>query len=193
MLKVLLIDHDHQRSSLVRFMLEEQGYKVVGVTREVLDLTAQVRASAADVIVCGLEDPSRDALDSMRALHRDEPRPVVLFAERGEPEQIEAAIEAGVAAYMVEGLAPARVRPVVEVAIRQFRAQQALRAELLRAQAELGERKVIERAKGLLMQRRRMSEPEAHATLRRLAMDRGQKMAEAAEWLIAQIDIKKRV
>ncbi|MCQ4161538.1 ANTAR domain-containing protein [Roseomonas sp. GC11] len=193
MLRVLLVDSDEQRAGAVRAMLEAQGYKVVGVTGQALDLTAQVRASAADVIVCGLEDPSRDALDSMRALHRDEPRPVVLFAERGEPEQIEAAIEAGVAAYMVEGLAPARVRPVVEVAIRQFRAQQALRAELQRTQAELGERKIIERAKGLLMQRHHLGEPEAHATLRRLAMDRGQKMAEAAAWVIAQKDAKKRI
>lgn len=180
MLRVMLIDADPARSEAVRHLLEAQGHRVVGVESDVLGLTERVRLSGADVIVCGLEDPSRDALDSMRALHRDEPRPVVLFAEKAEPEQIEAAIEAGVAAYVVEDLAPARVMPVLQVAIRQFRAHQALREQLLRTQSELSERKIIERAKGILMQARRLDENEAHAVLRRLAMSAGVKMVEMA-------------
>jgi response regulator NasT len=183
-LRVLLVDQDEERAAAVRAGLEASGFQVVAVASEAADLTALVRASAAEVIVCDLDDPSRDALESMRALHRDEPRPVVVFAARGEPEQIEAAIEAGVAAYVVEGLAPARVRPVLEVAIRRFRAHQALRAELEETRATLAERTLIERAKGALMQRRRLSEPEAYRLMRRWAMDRGQRILQVAQAIL---------
>jgi len=180
-LRVLLVDAEPDRAELVRAGLEAAGCTVVAVTPSLGDLTTQVRAATADVIVCALDDPSRDALESMRALHRDEPRPVVVFAARGEPDQIEAALAAGVAAYVVEGLAPARVRPVIEVAIRRFRAHQALLAELAAAQAKLADRTLIERAKGMLMQRRRLSEAEAHRALRRTAMDGGIRLVEAAQ------------
>jgi response regulator NasT len=190
-LRVLLVDADSHRAETVRKELEAQGFQVVALIAGVVGLTTKVRESAADVIVCGLDDPSRDALDSMRALARDEPRPVVLFAERNAPGQIEAAIDAGVAAYVAEGLDPARVRPVIEVAIRQFRAYQALRDALARTQAELEERKVIERAKGVLMQARGLDEDQAHQALRRSAMDHGQKLVEAARRILAQRIIKK--
>lgn len=174
------MDADAERAEAVRAGLEAAGCAVVAVAPDAADLTRRVREAGAEVIVCDLDDPSRDALESMRTLHRDEPRPVVVFAARGEPGQIEAALEAGVAAYVVEGLAPARVRPVLEVAIRRFRAHQHLRAQLEEARATLAERAVIERAKGALMQRRRLTEDEAHRQLRRLAMDRGQRLADAA-------------
>lgn len=138
------------------------------------------------MIVCDLDDPSRDALESMRALNRDEPRPVVVFAARGDPDQIEAAIEAGVAAYVVEGLHPARVRAVVEVAIRRFRAIQALRAELERTRSTLAERALIERAKGVLMQRRRLSESEAYRLMRRWAMDKRQRIVHIAQAILSE-------
>lgn len=113
------MDSDLERAAAVRAGLVAAGCTVVAVAAEAANLTRRVRESGAEVIVCDLDDPSRDALEGMRALHRDEPRPVVLFAERGAPEQIVAALEAGVAAYVVKGLAPARVRPVIEVAIRR--------------------------------------------------------------------------
>jgi len=122
-----LVDGEPERAEGVRLGLEAGGCIVVAIAPNVVDLAARVRQSQADVIVCDLDDPSRDALESMRALNRDEPRPEMLFAESGAPEQIEAALEASVAAYVVEGLAPARVRTVLEVAIRRFRAHQALR------------------------------------------------------------------
>jgi response regulator NasT len=180
-LRVLLIDEDRERAAAVRAGLEAAGCVVVAVAPEAGDLTRLVREAGADVIVCDIDDPGRDALESMRALHRDEPRPVVLFAARGEPDQIEAALEAGIAAYVVEGLAPSRVRPVIEVAIRRFRAQQALRARLEEAQASLADRVVIERAKGVLMQRRRLSEEDAYRLLRRWSMDRGERLVQVAQ------------
>lgn len=180
-MRVLLVDQDEERAAAVRAGLEASGCTVVAMLPEVRDLVAVVEASEAEVVVCDLDDPSRDALESMGALQRDAPRPVVVFAARGEPGQIEAAIEAGVAAYVVEGLAPERVRPVLEVAIRRFRAHQALRAELDGLRNRLAERALIERAKGVLMQRRRMSEADAHHWLRRSAMSRGQRMVQVAQ------------
>lgn len=180
-MRVLLVDGDAERASLVATGLAEAGCDVVAIASDAQDLTRRVRASSAEVIVCDLDDPGRDALESMRALNRDEPRPVVLFANRGEPDQIEAALEAGVAAYVVEGLTPTRVRPVIEVAIRRFRAHQALREELETTRATLAARKIIDSAKARLMETRRLSEKDAYRRLRRMAMDRGIRLAEAAK------------
>ncbi|CAA9304467.1 MAG: hypothetical protein AVDCRST_MAG40-574 [uncultured Gemmatimonadaceae bacterium] len=105
-MRVLLVDGMPERAALVAAGLVEAGCDVVAVAPDARDLTRRVRDSCAEVIVCDVDDPGRDALESMRTLNRDEPRPVVLFANRGEPEQIEAALEAGVAAYVVEGLTP---------------------------------------------------------------------------------------
>ena len=174
------MDGEAERAEAVRLALEATGCVVVAVAPDVANLTTRVRASQADVIVCDLDDPSRDALESMRALNRDEPRPVVLFAERGAPEQIEAALEAGVAAYVVEGLAPARVRPILEVAIRRFRAHEALRAELAQARATIEERDHIAEAKRRLMRGEGLSEPEAHRRLQRMAMERRLKLGPMA-------------
>jgi response regulator NasT len=173
----LLVDSDPDRAAAVQAELTDAGCTVVAVTAGTVALTRHVRDSGAEVIVCGLDDPSRDELEAMRALHRDEPRPVVLFAERAAPEQIEAAMAAGVAAYMIEGMAPARVRPVIEVAIRRFRAHQALREELAEARQALEDRKLVDRAKALLMERHRLTEPDAYRRLRRMAMDRGLRLA----------------
>lgn len=183
-LRVLLIDAEPERAVAVEAGLRAAGCAVVAVAGDAAELTRRVRESGAEVIVCALDDPSRDALESMRALHRDEPRPVVLFAERGAPEQIEAALEAGVAAYVVEGLVPARVRSVMEVAIRRFRAHQALRSELAEVRQTLAERRAIERAKAVLMQTRKLSEEQAYRRLRRMAMDGGRRIAEIAEGLL---------
>jgi len=185
------VDGDPERAAAVCDGLSAAGCTVVAMAPDADDLTRRVLDSKAEVIVCDLDDPSRDALESMRALHRDAPRPVVLFAARGEPEQIEAALEAGVAAYVVEGLSPARVKPVMDVAIRRFRAHQALREELSRARASLAEKAVVERAKGVLMRRRRLSEDEAHRRLRRMAMDRGRKLVDLASEILAQEEAER--
>jgi response regulator NasT len=182
----LLVDGDAERAAAVRSGLEAAGCAVVAVAAEAADLVRLVRDARAEVVVCDLDDPSRDALESMGALHRDEPRPLALFASQAEPDQIEAALEAGVAAYVVEGLVPSRVRPVIEVAIRRFRAQQAIRRKLDEATRALAERKAIDRAKGLLMQQRRIGEAEAYALLRRWAMDGGRRIAEVAAAILAK-------
>ncbi len=186
-LRVLLVDSDPERTAAVEAGLSAVGCTVVAIASGTRSLTRQVRDTGAEVIVCGLDDPSRDELEGMRALHRDEPRPVILFAEKAEPEQIEEALAAGVSAYVVEGMAPARLRPVIEVAIRRFRAHQALRAELAAARRDLEERKLVDRAKALLMERHGLTEPEAYRRLRRMAMDRGLKIAALAARVLDSI------
>jgi len=184
-LRVLLIDDNAERAAAVTAGLEADGCKVVGLVADHADIVAQVRSAGADVIVCDLDHASRDAIDSMRALHRDEPRPVVMFVDRTDPGSITAALEAGVAAYVVEGLQPNRVRAVIDVAVARFQAHQALRAQLEEARSALSERKLVERAKGLLMQTRKMSEEEAYRALRRLAMDQGKRLVDVAEAVIS--------
>lgn len=183
-LRILLVDDNAVRAELVRTGLEADGCVVIDVAPDVTDLVRRVRAAAADVIVCDFDDASRDAIESMRALNRDEPRPVVMFVDRSDPDSIAAAMAAGVAAYVIEGLAPGRVKAVVDVAIARFTAHQALKAELHEARSALSDRKLIDRAKGLLMQSRRMTEDEAYRTLRNLAMDQGKRLADVAESVI---------
>lgn len=183
-LRILLVDDNAVRAELVRAGLEADGCVVIDVAPDVTDLVRRVREAAVDVIVCGFDDASRDAIESMRALNRDEPRPVVMFVDRSDPDNIAAAMAAGVAAYVIEGLAPGRVKAVIDVAIARFTAHQALKAELHEARSALSDRKLIERAKGLLMQSRRMTEDEAFRTLRNLAMDQGKRLADVAESVI---------
>ncbi len=190
-LRVLLVDDNAERAAAVTAGLEADGCEVVALLPDHADIVDQVRSTGAQVIVCDLDHASRDAIDSMRALHRDEPRPVVMFVDRTDPGSISAAMEAGVAAYVVEGLSPRRVRAVIDVAVVRFQAHQALRAELAEARSALSDRKLVERAKGLLMQTRRMSEDEAYRALRRLAMDQGKRLTEVAENVIAMVKLLK--
>lgn len=190
-LRVLLIDDNAERAGAVAAGLTATGCIVVALMPDHADIVAQVRAARAEVIVCDLDHASRDAIESMRALNRDEPRPVVMFVDRSDPDSITAAMEAGVAAYVIEGLQPGRVRAVIDVAVARFQAHQALRAELDEMRSALSERKLVERAKGVLMQSRRMSEDEAYRTLRRLAMDQGKRLADVAESVIAMAKLLK--
>ena len=184
-MRVLLVDDNAARAAAVQAGLEADGCTVVAVVPDATNLVAQVRATAAEVIVCDIDNPSRDAIESLRALHRDEPRPVAMFVDQSDPERIGAAMEAGVAAYVIEGLSPGRVRAVLDVAVARFRAHQALRSELADARTALAERKVVERAKGILMRARGMDEDAAFTTLRRMAMEQGQRLVDIANGIIS--------
>jgi response regulator NasT len=184
-LRILLIDDNAERAEAVSAGLRADGCTVVGVVPNTAEIVRVVRDAAAEVIVCDLDSPSRDAIESLRVLHQDEPRPVVMFVDKSDPGSIAAAMEAGVAAYVIEGLAPSRVKAVIDVAMARFATFQGLRTELADARSALTERKQVERAKGILMKSRHMSEEEAFRTLRRLAMDQGKKLAEVAESVIA--------
>ena len=190
-LRVLIVDESAERAEAVASGLVADGYAVVGIVPNPVDIVALVRSCGADVIVCDLDHASRDAIDAMRALHQDEPRPVVMFVDRTDPGATQAAMEAGVAAYVVEGLSPSRVRAVIDVAVARFQSHQALRAELAEVRSALHERKLVERAKGLLMQTRKMSEEDAYRTLRRLAMDQGKRLVDVAANVVAMEKLLK--
>jgi response regulator NasT len=146
---------------------------------------AEVAAFAPDVVVIAADSPDRDTLESLREASHNNPRPVVMFVDRSEPGLAEQAVRAGVAAYVVDGLAPSRVRPILDVAMSRFALTQQLRGDLAKAKADLESRKTVERAKGLLMKERGLDEDGAYRLLRKLAMDKGRPIGAIAADLLA--------
>jgi response regulator NasT len=152
-------------------------------------LLAQVRAVEPDVIIIDRDSPDRDTLEHVCMVTRDQPRPIVMFADDGDRMAIRAAVDAGVSAYVVGGLKAERIRPIVDVAIARFEQFQAMRQELDQTKANLAERKQIERAKGMVMKSRGVSEEEAYGLLRKLAMERNQRIAQVSENVIAMAEL----
>lgn len=179
------MDGDAERAEAVAAALAADGCKVVGVVPDTGDLVRAVRETEAEVIVCDFDAPSRDSIESMRALNRDEPRPVVMFVDRSEPGAIAEAMEAGVAAYVIEGLSPSRVRGVIDVAVARFVAFQGVKDELAQARAALNDRALLDRAKAVLMATRGMNEADAHLGLRKLAMNQGRRVLDVAASVVA--------
>jgi len=188
-LSVLLVDDDPERAAIVEPALRAAGYEVVTVVDTAAEMLAQVRAMKPDVIIIDRDSPDRDTLEHVCMITRDDPRPIVMFTQDQDRTLMREALEAGVSAYVVDGLSVERVRPIVEVALARFEQWQALRRELDQAQTNLAERKVIERAKGIVMKQRRCTEDEAYAMLRKLAMDRNQRLAHVAESVITMAEL----
>ena len=180
MLRILVIDEDPDRGQSLAKVLRATGYEVVSRSGSDAYLPATVDDVAPDLILIDVASPSRDTLEALGALHRDRPRPVVMFAKDDDEDTIARAVRAGVTAYQLEGVETARIKPIIDVAIAHFRHHQSIRVELERASAALDDRKAIDRAKGLLMERRGVSEPDAYALLRKVAMDRKQKLGDVA-------------
>ena len=188
-LSVLLVDDDPMRAAIVEPALREAGYEVVTVVDSATAMLAQVRARRPDVIIIDRDSPDRDTLEHVCMITRDDPRPIVMFTQDQDRTLMRAALEAGVSAYVVDGLSVERVRPIVEVALARFEQWQALRRELDQAQTNLAERKLIERAKGIVMKQRGCTEDEAYAMLRKLAMSRNQRLAQVAESVITMAEL----
>ena len=188
-MRVLIIDPDEARAALVAQGLA--GVEPLEVRRAAHFAEADVTAFAPDVIVIASESPDRDTLESLRDANVHNPRPVVMFVDKSAPGLAEASLDAGVAAYVVDGLQEARVRPVLEVAMSRFSLMQKLRTDLEKAQADLAARKTIERAKGLLMKERGLDEEAAFRLLRKLAMDTGRPLGAVASDLLAFAGVLK--
>lgn len=184
-LKVLLVDEDPDRAASVRVALVAGGCEVVTTLSSAIELYARVAEYAPDVIIIDTDSPSRDVLEHITFISRDQPRPIVMFSGDREGDTIRQAIRAGVTAYIVDGLSDARLQPILSVAVERFEAEQELRRELTDTKSMLAERKLIERAKGLVMKQAQCDEEAAFRHLRKLAMDRGIKLAEAADIVIA--------
>lgn len=184
-LRVMIVDSDTERSRNLRGALTLAGYRVVAELRESIALPDAVQGLEPHIVIVAADSPDRDTLEHISLTTRNAPRPVVMFTQERASETIRAAVQAGVSAYVVDGLSPDRIRPILEVACARFEAHQALAERLADTERQLAERKTVERAKGLLMQRRGLSEEEAYRELRRLAMHTGKRLAEVAETLLA--------
>ena len=188
-MRILVVDESSERAEVLREGLERAGHEVTASLTSPIAMLKTIERVKPDVIVIDTDSPSRDVLEHLVAVSQHGPRPVVMFASDGAPETIREAVRAGVSAYVVDGLDAARIRTIIDVAVARFEDFQRLRAELADANLKLGERKVIERAKGMLMKTRGLDEDAAYAFLRKAAMDRKLKLAEVAQRLIDAADL----
>jgi response regulator NasT len=188
-MRVLVIDPDPARAALVTEGLE--GVRPLEVRHRAVLSETLIGEFAPDVIVIACDSPDRDVLENLREQTAHNPRPVVMFVDRSAPGLADAAIQAGVAAYVVDGLSAKRIQPVLEVALTRFQLMQKLRVDLAKAQADLASRKTIEKAKGLIMKERKLDEQAAYQVLRKLAMDNGRPLAAVAADLLAYANILK--
>ena len=183
-LKILLVDQHPGRSAILQQALSDAGYDIVAKINADGALSEEVKAFKPDVIIIDMEAPGRDTLEQMREIGRDHPKPIILFSNNRDKDYIRQAVKAGVSAYVVDGLDAARISPIVEVALARFREFEALRKELDETRNQLADRKIIDRAKGILMKQHGISEDKAYSVLRKAAMDRNQKVSDIARTLV---------
>lgn len=184
-LRVMLVDGDDERSRQLRGALTLAGYHVVAELKDALALPEAVQGLKPHIVIVAADSPDRDTLEHISVTTRNAPRPVVMFTQDGDSESIRAAVKAGVSAYVVDGLSPERIKPILEVACARFEAHQELAGRLAETERQLAERKQVEKAKGLLMKKRGLSEEAAFKELRNLSMQTGKTLGEVAETLIA--------
>ena len=180
MLSVLVIDESRVRAGEICAGLALAGYQVAAILPDSGQLTREVEKLAPDIILIETDSPSRDTLEHLAVVNEHMPRPVIIFTQEGESETIREAIRVGVSAYVVDGLDASRIKAVIEVARARFEEHQALRQELATSNRKLSDRKLLERAKGVLMKARGLDEDGAYHALRKLAMERGKTMADIA-------------
>jgi two-component system, response regulator / RNA-binding antiterminator len=183
-LSILIIDENRLRASVIEAGLLDAGYTDLTVVHDVVGIARRIADIEPDVVVISLENPNRDMLENMFQLSRAVQRPIAMFVDRSDQAAIEAAVEAGVSAYVVDGLKRERVKPILDMAISRFNAFSRMARELQEARSELENRKLIDRAKGILMSTRGLSEADAYALLRNTAMNQSRKISEIAESLI---------
>jgi len=153
------------------------------------DLLALVNRYQPDVVIVDMDAPNRDTLENLRCVQAHTPRPLVMFSQDDDSESIRRAVQAGVSAYVVDGMQSKRVRPILDAAIARFEQYRALENELDKTKNQLAERKLIDRAKGLIMQQRGVKESEAYGLLRKAAMDRNLRISEVAENIVSAVEL----
>ena len=183
-LSVVVVETDPNRAALLVESLAVAGDFNVRVLSAVNDLAEKIRALKPDVVLIDIANPSRDTLEEMALASGPRERTVAMFVDRSDEGMTRAAIEAGVSAYVVDGMQPERLKPILDAAVTRFNMFQRMRTELETTKRALEERKVIDRAKGLIMKARGLGEDEAYALLRKTAMDQGKRVAEVAQALV---------
>lgn len=183
-MRIAIVDESPARAAVIREGLEASGLSDIVILTERQGLVARIEALSPDVVLIDLENPRRDELEEVFAVSRAIARPIAMFVEQSDDSSISAAIDAGVSAYVVDGLKPERIKSVLDVAIKRFNAFSRLRADLDEARGQLAERRSVDAAKALLMKKRGLDEPAAYALLRKAAMDSGRKIGDVAEALL---------
>ena len=183
-LKVLLVDEEPGRAAILERALLDAGYVLVSRLSSADRLAEHVAVSQPDIVIVDIDSPDRDCLENMALLSRSNPKPVIMFSDEDNEDTIASAIKAGVSAYVADGMNPERVRPIVQVAVARFREYQALKNELQKTRDQLADRKLIDKAKGLLMKHRNFNEDEAYHAMRKLAMERNQRLVDTARNVI---------
>ena len=183
-LSIIVVETDRDRAQLIVETLQDVGDYDIQVISEPTRLGQQIKAFQPDMVLIDIASPSRDMLEELALASGPLERPVAMFVDASGEGLAQAAIEAGVSAYVVDGMLPARIKPIMDAATSRFRMFQRMRTELAETKKALEERKVIDRAKGMIMKSRGVDEDEAYAVLRKAAMDRGKRVAEVAEALV---------
>jgi two-component system, response regulator / RNA-binding antiterminator len=183
-LSILVVDENRLRASIIEDGLREAGHTDVTVMADIHGVARQIERAEPDVIMVDLENPNRDMLEAFFQLSRSIRRPVAMFVDRSDEASIAASVEAGVSAYVVDGLRKERIKPILELAVSRFNAFARLTRELEEAKGELADRKIIDRAKGILMTSKNMTEEEAYQLLRKTAMSQNRKVSDIAQSLV---------
>jgi two-component system, response regulator / RNA-binding antiterminator len=190
-LNIMLIDELPERSMALEKLLTNLGHKIIARASTGEDLTALVDRYLPDMIIVDMDSPDRDMLEQMHSINTDHPRPVVMFTNDDDSQTIQKAVKAGVSAYVVDGLQPLRVMPILETAIARFNEYQSIRNELEKTKNTLEERKLIARAKSIVMKQSNIDEDTAHKSMQKIAMSRNMKLVDLARSIIAAAELLK--
>jgi two-component system, response regulator / RNA-binding antiterminator len=190
-LKIAIVDESPIRAAILEDGLREAGFMLVERITETRNLLARIYALDPDVILIDLENPSRDVLEQMFQMSRAVKRPVAMFVDQSDSASIQASVDAGVSAYIVDGLRKERITSILDLCISRFNAFSRLQGELEQAKGALEERKVIDRAKGVLMKAKKLSEEDAYALLRKTAMNENKKIIEIAQSVLTAAELLK--
>jgi two-component system, response regulator / RNA-binding antiterminator len=188
-LSVLVVDEDAARAAIIEAGLRAGGHSRITIVHDLTGIARRISELAPDVIVIDIQNPGRDMLENLFQLSRAVQRPIAMFVDRSDKAMMEAAIDAGVSAYVVNGLAEERVKPILDMAISRFNAYSRMARELADAKSELENRKIIERAKGLLMTSRQLDEAAAYSLLRTTAMNQNRTIADLAQSLVMAAEL----
>jgi len=190
-LKIVIVDENPARAAILEEGLREAGFEDLERLGEMRNLLKRIYAIDPDVILIDLENPSRDVLEQMFQVSRAVRRPVAMFVDQSDAASIEASVNAGVSAYIVDGLKKERIKSILDLCVSRFNAFSRLEDELARAKSDLEDRKSIDRAKGILMKNKNLSEEQAYAALRSAAMREKKKIAEIARAIITAAELLK--
>lgn len=190
-LNIMIVDELPERAMAMEKLLTNLGHTIVARAAAGEDLTVLVNRHLPDIIIVDMDSPDRDMLEQMQSINSDHPRPVVMFTDDDDSQTIQKAVKAGVSAYIVDGLQPLRVMPILETAIARFNEFQSVKNELEKTKNTLEERKLIEQAKGIVMKQSDYDEETAYKSMQKIAMSRNMKLVDLARSIIAAAELLK--